>query len=647
MALSMYLKEHNQNLFRPQIQKVERINPNDKNATKVTGDNIIKNFGFRGGEFGNWVKQSERQQFLNYAQDAFTDLAEALGVIPESLGQKNAMAIAFGARGKGLSAAVAHFEPAKKVINMTRLKGAGSLAHEYGHSIDNYLSREGGWTEDGMATTNSINPKLSENMKKAVDNVVDAMVYNTSKNEEEIAKKNEIFEKNRKENLQYHMNYLDKVFAGEAERYKYNRKTKKDEKIKMAVTEEQKQKYKKIKKTLLEGKLKGEIERKTNFDNYKVETIYPKEIESIREMYKDIVGRKINDDTLYWLNRYGRPAKQVNEVKSESAYSKSAKELDQLMGRKTPYYSKTEEMWARAFESYVNDKLKAKGITNTYLVHSVNNDVYALFNPFPAGEERQNINKAFDNLIETMKAEGLFEDSNVLPFSNRNDVDDYFDSKRGIWYNKNGIEINSKTKKDLTSAINTDTPKLHKGNNYKEFRDHFYIFNKEKFNEYKILGQLRIEGNEDLINAIKGGYKNGIDTESTNINKIIQEVGNARRGSDNNASSSKRARRNRTADGLYNRDAQERETRQGQYSRESNANRNTKIKNSKQSSFIMPKNVKEIKNLNEFLRKAIPNETNKYWKEQLKEAQAANYTDWTRRESRLQWKRNSTTILRL
>jgi len=423
MALSMYLKEHNQNLFRPQIQKVERINPNDKNATKVTGDNIIKNFGFRGGEFGNWVKQSERQQFLNYAQDAFTDLAEALGVIPESLGQKNAMAIAFGARGKGLSAAVAHFEPAKKVINMTRLKGAGSLAHEYGHSIDNYLSREGGWTEDGMATTNSINPKLSENMKKAVDNVVDAMVYNTSKNEEEIAKKNEIFEKNRKENLQYHMNYLDEVFAGEAERYKYNRKTKKDEKIKMAVTEEQKQKYKKIKKTLLEGKLKGELERKTNFDNYKVETIYPKEIESIREMYKDIVGRKINDDTLYWLNRYGRPAKQVNEVKSESAYSKSAKELDQLMGRKTPYYSKTEEMWARAFESYVNDKLKAKGITNTYLVHSVNNDVYALFNPFPAGEERQNINKAFDNLIETMKAEGLFEDSNVLPFSDRNDVD--------------------------------------------------------------------------------------------------------------------------------------------------------------------------------------------------------------------------------
>ena len=53
-----------------------------------------------------------------------------------------------------------------------------------------------------------------------------------------------------------------------------------------------------------------------------------------------------------------------------------------------------------------------------------------------------------------------------------------------------------------------------------------------------------------------------------------------------------------------------------------------------------PRNVKEIQNLNEFLGKAIEQETNKYWKELLKDAQSANTTEiWTRRQSRLQWKR--------
>ena len=53
----------------------------------------------------------------------------------------------------------------------------------------------------------------------------------------------------------------------------------------------------------------------------------------------------------------------------------------------------------------------------------------------------------------------------------------------------------------------------------------------------------------------------------------------------------------------------------------------------------MPKNVKEIKNTNDFLKKAITNETDKYWSDQLKEALASNYTDWTRRESPLKWRR--------
>lgn len=449
IALSIYLKEHGKNLFRPEIQKVERVNPNNKNATKTTGNDILNYFGFKGGEFGNWVNQTERQEFLNYAQNAFTDLAIALDIDESSLGQNNEMNIAFGARGKGLTGAVAHFEPDKHVINMTRLKGAGSLAHEYGHSIDNYLSRIGGYNDSGMVTTNSRNPKLSDNMNKAVNEVINAMNYNVSTDETEIANKNSIYEKNRKDSLQSHMGYLDRIFNGEATTYKYNRKTKQREQVPITVTEKQKQEYQRIKNTLLEGKLEGEVERKLNSSTLKVETIYPEEISTLEKMYKEVIGRKIDEDTLYWIYRYGKPAKQITSVKSESAFSKSAVELDRATGRKSRYFSKTEEMWARAFEAYVSDKLKEKGITNTYLVHSVNNNEYALFNPFPAGEERKNINKAFDNLIQTMKEEGFFKGKAETLISSKNNDD--------IRYMKKSNTTSSNTQKDNTLIAQHNT----------------------------------------------------------------------------------------------------------------------------------------------------------------------------------------------
>ena len=490
LALSMYLKEYGKNLFRPQIQKIERVNPNTKNATKATGENILKDFGFRGGEFGNWVTQNERQQFLNYAQDAFNDLAEALDIIPDSLGQKNTMAIAFGARGKGLTGAVAHFEPIKKVINMTRLKGAGSLAHEYGHSIDNFLSREGGYDSDGMVTTSYRNPKFPEKVRTAIDDVINAMEYNISENQEEIDKKNNLYEKSRISNLESHLSRLDKIFKGEATTYKYNRKTKQYETPKIEVTKEQQSKYNKIRKILMEGKLDSQrtfVGKSYTSNDYE----YSKPLEDLKALYKEVVGRKANEDTIYWLYRYGQPAKQVSNVKTQSAYYKSARELDEETGRATAYFSRRDEMWARAFESYVYDKLKAKGITNTYLVHSVNNDRYSLFNPYPAGEERQNINKAFDNLIQTMKEEGLFNDKNNISSSISNNTND-----NGVRYLKKN---SNKNRQD----------------DYKEFND---IINK---NEIEIRKNL----NNTIDNVYKGfqPIKNQILMKE--LPKIIQELG--------------------------------------------------------------------------------------------------------------------------
>jgi hypothetical protein len=93
---------------------------------------------FRGVEFGNWVNQTERASNLNEAYDALLDLAWTTALPPEALSLNGTLALAFGARGSGN--AKAHYEPLKRVINLTKKKGAGSLAHEWFHALDNYLS---------------------------------------------------------------------------------------------------------------------------------------------------------------------------------------------------------------------------------------------------------------------------------------------------------------------------------------------------------------------------------------------------------------------------------------------------------------------------------------------------------------------------
>ena len=321
-------------------------------------------------------------------------------------------------------------------------------------------------------------------MKNAVKDVTNAMQYNVSTNQEEIDKKNAIYEKSRKESLELNLQDLDRIFSGNAKKFKRIKGEYKS--VPIEVTEKQKADYQRIRNTLINGELQGEIDYKVADKNaFKTEKIYPEPIDTLQKMYKEVVGRKLNEDTVYSLYRKGKPVKQATEVKSESAYRKSARELDELTGRKTAYYSTIEEMWARAFESYISDKLKAKGITDTYLVHSVNNNEYALFNPFPAGEERKNINKAFDNLIQTMKDEGLFTSAKT-PQNIDNDTGIRYMKKSNttvekdsnIKYNDGGIQLSKREYQTLINAINTDTPNLQNGINYKHYGDYFYIFNK-------------------------------------------------------------------------------------------------------------------------------------------------------------------------
>ncbi len=123
-------------------QNRERIGPDHRGGQDVTTEQFMEAFGLRGGQFGNWVKQGantkERQGMLNDTYDAFMDLANLLNIPSEAIGLGGKLGMSFGARGKG--AAMAHYEPSQVVINLTKTKGAGTLAHEWFHALDHHFT---------------------------------------------------------------------------------------------------------------------------------------------------------------------------------------------------------------------------------------------------------------------------------------------------------------------------------------------------------------------------------------------------------------------------------------------------------------------------------------------------------------------------
>lgn len=101
----------------------------------VTPEKFQETFGFRGVEFGEWVENKNRQENLNQAYDALMDMSEVLNLPPRALSLNGSLGLAFGSRGiGGKNAPLAHYEPIKVVINLTKKNGSGSLGHEWFHS---------------------------------------------------------------------------------------------------------------------------------------------------------------------------------------------------------------------------------------------------------------------------------------------------------------------------------------------------------------------------------------------------------------------------------------------------------------------------------------------------------------------------------
>ena len=383
-------------LMPPYLEHIKRDGVDYRNGRDIDTEELLKVFEFRGGEFGNWVNQNERQEYINRAYDSFLDLAKVLNLPIKAMslgGYENMkLAIAFGARGSGN--ALAHYERARVVINLTKLRGAGSLAHEMGHALDDFIGNKVGYgtflsTYPGYSRK-PIKPELMP-IIEAMEKVM-RVIKETQKTKEEYLQEIQKRIKSNQANLNRYVENILKQFNT--------------------------QYYVKGKGAGYRDVTSLQIEEMTTLANNVRER--HTDLDSFVAYYKAVRGKGIDKETVKFLSmmiqiiigaqqeiKVYEETGELNTGKKRTDFYRNALELDVSHGsRSKAYWSLSEELFARAFAAYVEDNL---GFRNDYLVYGTN---YVPPAPFPrtnpSGEERKAINEAMKELMESIRV-GLFE----------------------------------------------------------------------------------------------------------------------------------------------------------------------------------------------------------------------------------------------
>lgn len=370
-----------------QLQHIKRDGDDVRQGRSMTGQDYLDAFEFKGGEFGNWMSEKDRQASLDMGYEALYDLAKVLKVETTDISLGDSLSIAFGARGSGN--ALAHYEPLREVINLTKMRGAGSLAHEWAHALDDILGKRLGL--GGFMTEKLFDKRVPESMKT----LVDAMKFKeTSGDEVKAAREREV--ENYKNSIRRCINSL---FPGSP-----------------YMTDVQKAR----KDALIEVYFENAPNVGDEFYSYVYAGEGIRDIDKLSELHKEITGRVIPKEERINLAHYQNSLKHKMErvdkpQKVKTDFYENSEMFDKAHSKTDHgYWASNIEMFARAFACYVHDKVEGR---SDYLCGHSEMAVSEVFNKatglskeiaaIPLGEERKVINECFDAFIQELKDLGL------------------------------------------------------------------------------------------------------------------------------------------------------------------------------------------------------------------------------------------------
>ncbi len=388
----------------PQLQHLKRSGPDYRDHFHARSRYFLHDLKFRGGEFGNWLNQHDREANLDFAYDAFRDLARVLQIRPEDVSLNGSLAIAFGARGRGgRSSGAAHYEPERQVINLTKMSGAGCLAHEWGHALDHAIGIAEGFT--GLASEQKTY-KLPPYMK----DLLRAMKHKTVLVPPQV---------------------LACERAPEIERCKKSIRDWIDGEKPANMPLDLEQKWERTVNTILSS---ADSFHGSEYMSYAPPDKKTKpEIELLSQIRKSVTRRGLTKNTKQQIVLWSMELKKHEEIAKATEPMERSVETDFYQGSKAfdsqfsrmghGYWSSDCEMFARAFDCYIADKLKETGDRSDYLSAYANSYTRVdadgkTVAAIPMGDERKILNDHFDTLLSALKERGLlteFIEARSLP----------------------------------------------------------------------------------------------------------------------------------------------------------------------------------------------------------------------------------------
>ena len=429
--------------------------PRRKDNQNVKPEALIEVFGFRGINFGNWTKQSERQDFVNLAYDSLYDLSEILNLPPKAMSLGGKLGLAFGAQGR--SSAAGHFIPEYNEINLTRKAGAGSFAHEWWHALDYYFGdQKYGKDFSGVASLSLTEQGLlRKEIYNAINNIKEQLKYSPL-TEKEISDKEYLIKNRVLKSIEYLKNDIASSF----------KKSKNADKINDLVQN-----------VIDRAETINIKEERDELDKTFIELLEPK-----RQTFDNL--SKFSS-LQYQIDKLQKVNELAQASKKYSKYYQNAERLNYLeKGNKTGYWTKDTELGARAFASYILYKINQKNFINEFLVRDEKQEfsldpivVAEIFKPILEGgektekknpviewypaeqEERDRIFKAFDNLFENIKTRE--ENHNLILFQKEerplNEKLTGIDDARGFTYQR--FNFDGTTKDNLIVLLKNKSDK--------------------------------------------------------------------------------------------------------------------------------------------------------------------------------------------
>jgi hypothetical protein len=324
----------------------------DGNVNLIPSGSNKDTMMFRALQYGNALNEKERTHHTNGALSAFTDLSDITGIDKNLLSMKGKLALSFAARGAGK--ANAHYEGDLKIINFTKKNGFGTLAHEWGHFLDNIVSNitsgkgerylgAGGFGSEG---------DYDKSKYQSEDNMIVSHSEDDLKNGDMIRK------------FPFDMQYnIDK---------KTGKRT----------------------VTVLET-VSSEGSKHKSEDTGKV-----------FDLDKDLPDNFLSNGFHIYNNLSELDKSAGQAVMALHDIGQTLVEKMDLSNDYSPYWRRTREKFARSFEVYVAEKMKKKGRVNSYL--SKKSDEYT-HEVYPQGELRKELVEKFDNLFKILREQKILQ----------------------------------------------------------------------------------------------------------------------------------------------------------------------------------------------------------------------------------------------